>query len=374
MDNYIRQGDIGARGYILKQDYRILYPINNALDNYEQNFDSLRINLEAIGYDVKKMEPAFAANKEYMQTLKTIIDLCDMGNIEEATELFAEDKGIITWERMVPFFDSSAEYYNNLAKKSEDEYKNAINQILLIQIILILIAFPILVLAYRKIYNDNKFRKSIFSMIDESNKNYLFDDGNSEEILNADNVSSKLINNLKKASNFIKNISSGNYNIDWEGMEGKVRELNNESIAGELITMRDQMQKAKLEDDIRIWINEGLSKFADLIRKYQNNLTDLSDDLISNIVQYLNAQQGGLFFLNDDRPDEKYLELVGCYAYQRKKFLDKKVELGQGLVGQCFLEGETTYLTNIPGNYVNITSGLGETNPNTLLIVPLANE
>jgi hypothetical protein len=131
-------------------------------------------------------------------------------------------------------------------------------------------------------------------------------------------------------------------------------------LQGELLKMRNQMQKAKKQDDIRIWTNEGLSKFADLIRKYQNNLTELSDDLISNIVHYLNAQQGGLFFLNDDSEDDKYLELVGCYAYQRKKFLEKRVELGQGMVGQCFLEGETEYLTNIPENYVNITSGLGE--------------
>jgi PAS domain S-box-containing protein len=51
--------------------------------------------------------------------------------------------------------------------------------------------------------------------------------------------------------------------------------------------------------------------------------------------------------------------------------MEKRVELGQGMVGQCFLEGETTYLTNIPENYVHITSGLGETRPTTLLIVPM---
>jgi PAS domain S-box-containing protein len=62
---------------------------------------------------------------------------------------------------------------------------------------------------------------------------------------------------------------------------------------------------------------------------------------------------------------------MGCYAYQRKKFVDKRIEIGQGMVGQCFLEGETTHITNIPEEYTHITSGLGDTKPTTLLIVPL---
>jgi len=97
----------------------------------------------------------------------------------------------------------------------------------------------------------------------------------------------------------------------------------------------------------------------------------LSDVLISNIVEYLGAQQGGLFFVNEDDEKDKYLELMGCYAYQRKKFLERRVELGQGLVGQCFLEKEISYVKNIPDNYVNITSGLGNANPTDLLVVPL---
>ena len=135
--------------------------------------------------------------------------------------------------------------------------------------------------------------------------------------------------------------------------------------------MRDQMQKAKREDEIRIWANEGLSKFADLIRNHQNDKLQLSEKLISEIVLYLGAQQGGLFFVSEDEQHQRFLELVGCYAYQRKKYQEKRIEIGQGLVGQCFLEGETTHISNIPNDYVNITSGLGETNPSNLLIVPL---
>ena len=47
------------------------------------------------------------------------------------------------------------------------------------------------------------------------------------------------------------------------------------------------------------------------------------------------------------------------------------MDFGSGLVGQCILEKGTLYLTDVPDNYVRITSGLGGANPNALIIVPL---
>ena len=370
-DFYIFQADVGVRGFLLMPTQAFLDPFSGASNSYMANLDALDERLAEVGFDTNIMKPGRAAIEGYMQDLQMIVDLKKAGNDEEANELFKEDRGYYAWRKYAPSINAAKAFVDELDLKNEESYKSSINLILVIQIILIILAIPILIVAYRKIVRDDSFRSRLFKHIDQSNRNYLFDDGTSLEVQDEDSIINNLVNNLKKAANFINNITKGNYSINWEGMEGKVKELNKENIAGELIMMRDQMQKAKQQDDVRIWTNEGLSKFADLIRKYQNNLSELSDDLISNIVQYLQAQQGGLFFLNDDNPDEKYLELVGCYAYQRKKFMEKRVELGQGMVGQCFLEGETTYLTNIPENYVNITSGLGETNPNTLLIVPL---
>ena len=370
-DFYLFQGDIGVRGYLLEPTQAFLDPYTSANSYYKDNLESIDEALGEVGFDVNIMAPGKVAIIEYMEALQLMVDLKREGRDDEALDIFLEDRGYTAWRKYYPSIEAANEYVDNLNNSNQASYKSSINLILVIQIILIITAVPVLTLAYRKILRDDRFTLHLFRQIDDSNKKYLFNNGAEAELRDEDSIISNLITNLKKAADFINNITKGNYSIGWEGMDGKTRDLNKDSIAGELIMMRDQMKNAKQEDEIRIWTNEGLSKFGDLIREYQNDLSYLSDELISNIVVYMKAQQGGLFFLNDEDPTHKYLELVGCYAYQRKKFLEKKIELGQGIVGQTFLEGETAYLSNLPEDYVNITSGLGEANPQVLLVVPL---
>jgi PAS domain-containing protein len=90
------------------------------------------------------------------------------------------------------------------------------------------------------------------------------------------------------------------------------------------------------------------------------------------MVKYLGVNQGGLFVLNEaGREEEKLLEMTACYAFDRKKFAEKQIHPGEGLVGTCYLEGATIYMTDIPNEYITITSGLGDANPRAVLICPL---
>jgi GAF domain-containing protein len=88
-------------------------------------------------------------------------------------------------------------------------------------------------------------------------------------------------------------------------------------------------------------------------------------------VEYLGANQGGIFVVGEDESGSACLDLVACYAYYRQKFLQKRLGMNEGLVGRCALERETIYLTDIPANYIRITSGMGEANPRCLLLVPM---
>ena len=62
---------------------------------------------------------------------------------------------------------------------------------------------------------------------------------------------------------------------------------------------------------------------------------------------------------------------MSTYAYNRKKYRQGIIHKGEGLVGQCWVEGETIFMTKVPDNYIRIESGLGDALPTCVLLVPL---
>lgn len=177
---------------------------------------------------------------------------------------------------------------------------------------------------------------------------------------------------LKSFIDDLRNIKLFAQHVGNKDFDNEIRVFNDEGELGtSLAEMRSSLKKVAEEDKVRYWTNEGLAKFGEILRNNTNNLSEISEHIITNLVKYLNANQGGLFIYNDEQEEDKHLELKACYAFNRKKFVEKKVYPGQGLVGQCYLEEEYIYMTQVPEDYVEITSGLGDANPRSILIVPL---
>ncbi len=130
-------------------------------------------------------------------------------------------------------------------------------------------------------------------------------------------------------------------------------------------------EQRRVEEDQRTWVTNGVAQFAEILRRNNDNMEVLSYNIIRYLVDYMKINQAGFFILNTSSDGQKYFELTGFVAFNRKKFADKTIKWGEGLIGRCGLEKETIYITDIPDNYITVTSGLGESNPRSLLLVPL---
>ena len=177
--------------------------------------------------------------------------------------------------------------------------------------------------------------------------------------------------NLHNTALFADAIANNNFEHEYQ-MASEDDELGKA-----LTNMRDELKKAKAaekqqaaEQEKEAWTANGIAIFNDLLRQETSNLEAMSRTFISKLTDYIGVVQGGVFIINDDDPEHVKYELKGAVAYNRVKHNEKEFEIGIGLVGQCAYEKAPIYLNEIPDNYMEITSGLGEANPRFVLLMP----
>lgn len=169
----------------------------------------------------------------------------------------------------------------------------------------------------------------------------------------------------------VDEIKQGNFDVT-NGFDKK------DKLITSILDLRDSLKTStqeegirKSEDEQRHWVAQGLAKFGEILRANNDDMAELSYNIISQLVKYVGANQGGIYLLAEDEEGRKVYEMKACYAYERRKFVDKLINLGEGLVGACAKEGKTVNLKKVPDTYLSITSGLGHANPKFLLLVPL---
>jgi len=176
-----------------------------------------------------------------------------------------------------------------------------------------------------------------------------------------------MVESLHSASKFALEIGEGKFDSNFQPKS------EDDTLGNALTQMRNRLSEVATEERKRSWGIEGLAIFSDILRKDNDNIEVLSNNLISKMIDYLGANQGAIFVVNDEDQYENnpVLKLTGCYAYDRQKFMEKDIRKGEGLAGQCWIEAKKIFMTNIPDEYINIRSGLGDAAPNAVLIAPL---
>lgn len=110
---------------------------------------------------------------------------------------------------------------------------------------------------------------------------------------------------------------------------------------------------------------------ADLMTEVQRaeHLTEACSLIVSRTARAVDAKQGALYLKQPD--DAGRFALVASYAFHRRKDLPTSYGLGDGLIGQCALEGQRIEIAGAPSDFVEIVSGLGKTAPVSLILIPI---
>ncbi len=132
-----------------------------------------------------------------------------------------------------------------------------------------------------------------------------------------------------------------------------------------IANLRETTQKNTEQD----WLKTNLAKFTRMLQG-QRDLETVSKLILSELAPLVGAQHG-VFFLMESGENTPFLKLISSYAYRERRHLANRFHLGEGLVGQCALEKERILLTDVPNDYVKISSGLGEASPLNAVVLPV---
>ena len=161
-----------------------------------------------------------------------------------------------------------------------------------------------------------------------------------------------------EAGDFARRASTEGYDGDWNTILVGVNRI--------LGIVHQSTQEVQTQN----WIKTGLAELSGRIRG-DMSLNDLAYQVASYIAVYTNAQIGALYLWNES--DER-LHLTGSYAYEFRKSLSQSFALGESLVGQAALEKQIIVVSDLPDDYVRITSGIGGVTARSTIVVPILHE
>ena len=145
---------------------------------------------------------------------------------------------------------------------------------------------------------------------------------------------------------------------------GEVAELkdNINTMIGNLRATTDRNQ----EQD---WLKTNLAKFTRMLQG-QRDLVTVGKLLLSELAPLVNARQGTVYQMLSDAPDSSpTLSLLAGYAVGDDQ--SKRIQVGQGLVGQCALDKQRILLTKVPAGYTRVHSSLGSAKPKNIVVLPV---
>lgn len=174
-----------------------------------------------------------------------------------------------------------------------------------------------------------------------------------------------LIDGLKRTASFAGEIGKGNFQYEHELLS------ENDVQGRALIDMKNKLSKAYENESRRSRINEGIASVSQVLRKQNDNVNSLCDELSAVLIKYTDAQQAGVFLV-DKKNGEAIITISGHYAANKNLLTTKSFDLGEGLIGQCIDKNQKLILKDIDHDLFTIHTGFVESRPRNVILLPLS--
>ncbi len=150
--------------------------------------------------------------------------------------------------------------------------------------------------------------------------------------------------------------------VDAKGEVANLKDNINEMIRN----LRDTTEKNNEQD----WLKTNLTRFTRMLQGQRDPMT-VSKMILSELAPLVHAEHGVFYGMVGPNGKPAHLALQAGYAYKQRRNLPTDFALGEGLVGQCALEKKRIVVTNVPGDYIRISSALGEASPANIVVLPV---
>jgi signal transduction histidine kinase/DNA-binding response OmpR family regulator/HAMP domain-containing protein len=186
---------------------------------------------------------------------------------------------------------------------------------------------------------------------------------------NVNQLASNLTTQVRAMADVASAVTQGDLTrqilVEASGEVAELKDRVNQMIAN----LRETTQQNAEQD----WLKTNLARISSMMQG-QRDLQTVSRMLMSEISPLVKAQHGAFFMVDGEGngdPSSSALQLVASYGYKRRKNLSNEFRFGEGLPGQAALEMKSILVTNAPEDYVKVTSGLGESLPVNLMVLPI---
>jgi signal transduction histidine kinase/DNA-binding response OmpR family regulator len=152
---------------------------------------------------------------------------------------------------------------------------------------------------------------------------------------------------------------------------GEVADLKDN--VNQMILNLKQTTERNTEQD---WLKTNLARLNRMLQG-QRDILSVSRMLLSELAPLVGAQHAVLYLMQLPRLGRPVagaaplLSLMASYGYQERKNLSKDWHIGEGLVGQAAFEKQRLLVSNLPEDYIQIVSGLGQAPPRNLVVLPI---